>query len=200
MATRLLAALGLTVILATGSAVANAFSIVNGSFEDITGMSDLGTFANGVPPGWSFTGTEVQALQSPPFAPSGVDGSYFIEILSSPLVGTLSQTVMALTIGQEYELSFLWGNRVGGYDFTIEMGGSSFSESGSGIVNMIADSFTFTATATSEDLNLTWHDSAAVTHCGGALDAFVLTPEPTTALLLAAGLAGLAAAGRRHPH
>ncbi len=186
-------ALALTVSMSN----VNAITIVNGSFEDITGMTDNGSYANGIPTGWSYTGTTLQALKSPPFSPSGVDGDYYIEIYSSPDFGTLSQIVTGLTIGQEYELSFLWGNRMLGYDFTIEMGGSSFNESGTDLVNMIAESFAFTATAMSEDLNLTWNDSGLDSVSGGALDAFVLTetgpsiPEPTTLLLMGFGLAGI---------
>ena len=111
---------------------ATTIPIVNSSFEDISGMTDFGSFADGVPTGWSFTGTEVQALKSPPYTPSGVDGSYYIEIYKSPDFGTLSQSVPGLVIGQQYELSFLWGNRMNGYDFTVEMSGSSFGASGYG--------------------------------------------------------------------
>ena len=88
----------------------------------------------------------MQALLSPPFAPSGVDGDWYVEIFRNPDFGTLSQTVTGLEIGQEYELSFLWGNRTRGYDFTVEMGGSSFNASGTGLVDMIAKSFSFVAT------------------------------------------------------
>ena len=111
---------------------ATAITIVNSSFEDISGLTGSFDFFDGVPTGWSFTGTKVQALKSPPWSPSGVDGSYYIEIFKSPDFGTLSQSVPGLVIGQQYELSFLWGNRMNGYDFTVEMSGSSFGASGYG--------------------------------------------------------------------
>lgn len=181
------------------SAGVNAVTIVNNSFEDITGMNDNGTFANGVPAGWSFTGTKVQALQSPPNDPSGVDGSYFIEIFNSSDLGTLSQNITGLTVGQEYELSFLWGNRTLGYDFKVEMDGSSFSQSGTGLVNMIAESFTFTATATNGDLNITWNECGVGCVSGGALDAFVLNevPIPPALWLFGSGLLGMIGIARR---
>ena len=103
-------------------------------------------------------------------------------------------------IGQQYELSFLWGNRMRGYDFTVEMGGSSFGASGAGLVDMIPESFAFTATSTVENLNIIWHDSGEDSVSGGALDAFVLEviPEPATLSLFTLG--SLTLLRRRKPN
>lgn len=174
----------------------NAATIVNGSFEDLTGLSGF----DGVPVGWTFTGTQVQVLNSSVYGPSGADGFYYVEIYNSSDLGTLSQTVTGLTVGQEYKLSFLWGNRLNPFDITVEMGGSSFNQSGTGVISMTPASFFFTAASTSVPLNITWNTGTDVS---GALDAFVLTgpesvvPLPASLPLFATGLGAMGLVGWR---
>ena len=80
--------------------------LVNGSFEDTTGLAGSGDFFDGVPIGWSFTGNIVQLLTSAvPTAPSGIDGNLYVEFNGDDALssfGTLSQSVTGLTVGQEY--------------------------------------------------------------------------------------------------
>ena len=168
-----------------------AVTITNASFEDVSGMSCSISSCQGRPVGWSFTNNKVQVyFQS--FFPLGalVDGNRYLESFNSDLLGTLSQDVTGLSIGQEYELSFVWGNRIFAFNMTVEMGGGSFSTSGPGALDMVAESFVFTATSTTEDLNITWHNG---TIGSGAFDAFEITevtviPEPTTCVLALAAL------------
>lgn len=186
---------------------ANATTIINGSFEDITGMADSGTFANGVPVGWTYVGGGgfgVQVLESPPFAPSGVDGLRYVESYAGPAeIGTLSQVVAGLTIGTTYELSFLWGNRQDAFDMEVAMGGNSFAVSGTGLIDMVAESFQFVASSTSETLALTWNFGTEVS---GALDNFELSQvggpvdvaEPAVPASLGLGLLGLYLLRRRN--
>jgi hypothetical protein len=109
-------------------------------------MTDFTSNFDGVPVGWSFSGNQVQILKSPPFAPSGVDGENYLEMYNTADLGTLSQDVTGLVAGQPYKLSFLWGNRTSAFDITISMGGSSFNESGDGLIAMTIASLIFTAT------------------------------------------------------
>ena len=53
MLRKILIVFGLPLVLISN---ANAVPIINGSFEDISGMSGSGTFRDGIPVGWSFTG------------------------------------------------------------------------------------------------------------------------------------------------
>ena len=186
--------------------------IVNGSFEDTTGLTDNIDFFDGVPIGWSFTGNIVQLLTSSiTDAPSGIDGDLYLEINDSgepgPF-GTLSQSVTGLTVGQEYEVAFLWGNRGSfpndSYDFTVAMGGATFSRSGSGLVNLTAASIQFLASSSTEELRIIFNDPGVSTVTGGGLDAFEIqavdaVPEPSTTALLSLSAAGFAVYRRRRP-
>jgi len=180
--------------------------LVNGSFEDTTGLADSGTFFDGVPIGWSFTGTGVQLLTSSiAIAPSGIDGNLYVESTGDDALssfGTLSQSVTGLTVGQKYEVAFLWGNRGApgddAYDFAVEMGGATFSRAGSGLVNLTAGSIQFIASLSTEELKIIFNDPGAPTLTDGALDAFEIhavsdVPEPSSMVLLSLGVAGLGA-------
>ena len=185
-------------VLATFHSTTNAATIVNGSFEDTSGMIDFTSNFDGVPVGWSFSGNQVQVLKSPPFAPSGVDGENYVEMYNTADLGTLSQDVNGLIFGQEYELSFLWGNRTSAFDITVEMGGTSFNASGSGLVNMTSASLIFTVANTIETLSITWNDPGDY-GVSGALDAFRISavPLPAGVWLLLSALGGLGFAGWR---
>ena len=191
------------IALVAYAAPSSAITIVNGSFEDISGMVDSGDYANGTPNGWTFTGLEVQILKSPPFAPTGVDGERYVEMSGGTDWGVLSQVVTGLTVGHDYELSFLWGNRQSAFNMTVEMGGQSFATSGTGVANMTAQTLQFTAANTSETLALEWLTPNGVS---GALDAFELIdldaaqveiPAPPNLAILGLGLAGLVAIRRK---
>ena len=177
--------------------------LVNGSFEDTTGLVGGGDFFDGVPIGWSFTGNIVQVLTNAvPTAPSGIDGNLYVEFNGDDALssfGTLSQSVTGLTVGQKYEVAFLWGNRgVPGddaYDFAVEMGGATFSRAGSGLVNLTAGSIQFIASLSTEELRIIFNDPGGPTLTDGALDAFEIhpvsdVPEPSSMVLLSLGVAG----------
>jgi hypothetical protein len=189
----------LALVALTTSTNINAAIIINGSFED---DASTGWY---IPSGWTWSTTfSPQILDISP--PNNIDGSYYIEIgndnLGNPVFGTLSQTINELIIGHEYELSFLWGNRTGLYDFTVEMGGTTFNQSGSGTLDFTAAAFTFVAATSIEDLNITWNDPGTPTPgSDGTMDAFALNdltvPVPAAVWLFASGLFGLLAVARR---
>lgn len=206
------------------SPIVNAQTIINGSFEDTSGMTGSINFM-GVPIGWTYTDASgftaphiptVQAINkdwsssattiTSAYYPENVDGNYYMEgtgKLSSPYddtddwsQGTLWQDVSGLTVGQEYRLDFLWGNRwhmndwsdpvsYAAYDFTISMGGEEFSRNGDEGIGLLADHIIFIASDTTERLSIEMKHTQSQTN--GAFDNFVLspTPEPSGALLVA---------------
>ena len=185
------------------SSSVSAASIINGSFEDLTGLTMTGgtAYGNGVPVGWSYTSAAtnpyVQVLNTGFYPVLGVDGNFYVEYGSG--FGTLSQNVTGLSVGQDYELSFLWGNRLGNFDITVEMGGASFNAVGTGLTGMTSQSLFFSALATDLDLGITWNRS---TQYSGAHHAFVLSevsavPLPPLAILFGTALLGLAGLRRR---
>ncbi|MCG6939465.1 MAG: hypothetical protein LJE83_15025 [Gammaproteobacteria bacterium] len=179
----------------------NAATITNGSFED---DASTGYF---IPTGWSWTGPGTPQILNL-LTPSGKDGTYYVEAgdTGNPTYGTLSQTVTDLITGHNYELSFLWGNRYTGvgneaYDFTVEMGGIIFSQSGTGALDFAPGAFNFIASASAHDLNITWNDPGVNAYSDGALDAFVLSdltvPLPAAVWLFGSGIIGLLGIARR---
>ncbi len=193
------------ITLAALSNAAFAQTIVNGDFSDTSGMTEGtyngGGYFNGVPNGWTSNNGDVtvvtlsyQGGNTPGFSSS------FVDILAESQPVTLSQQVSGFTVGQQYTLSYDWGNRDSAYDMTISMGGASDSHKGSGLVAATSNSFTFTAGAATETLSLAYNATNGTTWSGFNSTNFKVTPvnpvpEPSSAALL--GLGGLALILRR---
>ena len=182
---------------------AHAVTIVNGSFEDTTGLILPAVQSLGTPAGWGFDGPltsggfgNVQALPNSVFPIGNTDGERYVEVFNNQTEqsGALFQDITGLDIGTEYEISFLTGNRAGDYELTVSIADALYSESGSGLVDFVARSLIFSASSTVERLSINWGTDTT----SGALDNFVISetgvsaiPIPAALPLLATALAGL---------
>ncbi len=203
-------------LLASLPTLASAQTVVNGSFEDGSGMTfssgTRGDFYSGTPAGWTFSpdptkaGSSVVNLIKSDYilSPAGVTGDYYLEAGNARHAGTLSQVVSGFKLGQSYRLSFDWGNREdsnslrNAYDFDITIAGQSFSRKGDaseGITNMSAASIFFKATSISETISIVMNDPSDGNNSAtmGAFDDFQITqvPEPSSTALLGLGALGL---------
>ncbi len=207
----LLAAAGL---LATATSAAQANLLVNGSFED--GPSPGTTFVNltggsTVVTGWTVTGSTIDYVGGLWVAS---DGSRSIDLdgsVGSPYThGGVAQT-FATTPGARYEVRFdlasnpynlptLKPMRVAAagqsQDFSFDFSGHSVTDMG-----WLAQTWTFSAVATTTTLEFSSLTQAPHVGWGAALDHVSVTtvPEPSAALMLALGLGLLGpVALRRH--
>ncbi len=193
------------ITLAALSSVAFGQNLVtNGDFSDTSGMTSrpdpAGVFYEGIPNGWTTdSGRIIQVLTS--VGGDNVPGfsSNFIDVYATDKPITLSQDVSGLTQGQQYRLSYDWGNRRNtSYDMTISMGGASASHIGTGFVAATNNTFTFTAGAATETLSIAFNHTNGDSYTGFNSTNFTVTqvvPEPSSTALL--GLGGLALILRR---
>jgi choice-of-anchor C domain-containing protein len=192
---------------------AHGAAFTNGSFESFNaggadvycpgGISYCGQYNAGNPgvTGWTVGGVSVDVVGVVGW--TAADGDWSID-LSGVGAGSLSQTFDTVA-GTTYRVSFqIAGNF---YDSgmktgTASAGGTvlplSFDTAGRGSTTMgwESRSFTFTAAGASSTLQFV---SSVQSSAGLALDNVQVTavPEPATALLWLAGIAGLAAAAGR---
>ncbi|MFK7911689.1 MAG: PEP-CTERM sorting domain-containing protein [Akkermansiaceae bacterium] len=192
-----------TFIAGTASA---SVTVINGGFEDITGMTPNGDFyQGGTIPGWSFSGITAEVATTSAFGtPAGVTGNNYLEVfVTDPNgLGTLSQTVSGMTIGQDYKLTFDWGNRADlgadqNYEFDVSIAGQTFSQFGTDPVDMTSAMIPFTASNTSETIGITFYFPGSFSYTDGAFDNFAINqvPEPSSTALI--GLSGLGLIFRR---
>ncbi len=185
------------ITLAALSGSAFAQTVVNGDFSNLEGMT-VGTgggwYKGGVPAGWSSNAGNIEVI-TPGYGsvPSGFSSNY-IDVTGPPNTPlTLSQQVSGLIQGQQYTLSYDWGNRASDpYDMTVSIGEVSTSHTGTGYVAATNNTLAFTASAPTETLSITFNHTNGDTGTGFNTTNFTITPvpEPSSAALL--GLGGLA--------
>lgn len=210
--------LATVLILIASATSANAQTVVNGDFSDLTGLTGGPQVFTASPasslPGWTYTpitGPDIIevfsysmpiTVNSPAQVLSSDD--FFLEGSGAPgLTGTLSQVIDGFDVGQQYCLDFEWGQRQQFseriYDFEVNIGNGSFSATtpasqvGSGVeVGMNAETIFFIPSSSSETLSI---DFLSGSGTGAAVDSFSLRictiPEPSSGVLLGIGLLGL---------
>ncbi|MEM7476845.1 MAG: PEP-CTERM sorting domain-containing protein [Planctomycetota bacterium] len=179
-----------------------ADTIVNGSFEDTSGLvTTLSPHVlAGVPHGW--TSSQDWQITSTSLVTGG-DGSFFLEwgnpgtgdghVYNNTFPLSISQSITGLTPGTEYALSFYLGARsgTGAYSVEVDFGSSTFSASGSATEALTERILLHTPTSATETLTITQNSGGL----GAAFDNFTLSstavPEPSSIALFSVCLAGL---------
>jgi choice-of-anchor C domain-containing protein len=208
-------AAAITVGASISLGVAQAATIVNGSFED--GLADIGAFTTVYSPdstsitGWKVLSGNVDYIGT---YWTAADGSRSLD-MNGLVPGSIGQTITGLVFGQQYTITFdLAGNPAGGPEpKTLQVMASagsssySFDATNSTLSNMdwVPESFSFTADGTSEMLTFastTTGDSGNGTYptaFGPALDnvSIAATPLPAALPLFAGGLGMIGLFGAR---
>jgi hypothetical protein len=152
------------------------------------------------------------------YVDSPLGGNFLADDGEDTYTSAISQTISGLTIGHQYKLSFVWAGSQfedpssAAYqgtvtsDWQVSLGSQTFttnvaSYAGQGFTGWMAQSFTYTATSTSEVLSFLAQGTPNGVPPTALLDGVSLTavPEPSTwAMMLAGfGVFGFAAYRRR---
>jgi PEP-CTERM motif len=202
----LFAGAALLALAAVGQAQAAPNLIVNGTFAAPDVGSGWSIFANGGVPGWTSNNNETEIDYQLVVMPSFYLGmpSQSME-LNGNVPDAISQTVTGLTIGEQYSLSWGYGDRAGGggpYQADVSFGGTLVTiDYGTDSGLWTSNAFTVTATATSETLTFAGVSAGSSPSYGNEIADVSLTdlpslrgvavPEPASVVLLGASLIGV---------
>lgn len=197
--------------------------VTNGNFSDVGNETTSYQVSGSNLPGWTTT-SGYSFVVFPGQATSGFggislysfpnaspDGGNFLLQDGAYQVGTLSQTLTGLTVGQAYTVSFYEasGQQSGYSGATTEQWDVSFGDQSQELTLMstpyassigwLAQSMTFVADATTEVLGFLAQGTpqGQPPFVGLAQVSVVATPEPATITLVAVGMAGILGARRR---
>jgi choice-of-anchor C domain-containing protein len=199
--------------LLVGAPSAYAVSITNGDFESTTVGSYATYGPGGSIPGWTIGGDSVDQVGSYWKASSGTQS---IDI-SGNGIGSISQLLTGLSVGQQYTVSFdLSGNPDGtrgikavgvftdgsfdahGYDhlYTFDTAAAANTAGAAGNMGWIGQTYVFIATAADQTLTFLSRTPGSY---GAAIDnvKIAATPIPGAILLFGSALGGLGLLGYR---
>ena len=142
---------------------------------------------------------------------SSPDGGNFLAADGAYEVQPLTQTINGLVAGDKYNVSFYWGGaQQSGYysdtteEFDVSLGGethhtATVSNIAQGFTGWQHQTFTYTATGTSEVLSFLAHGTPGGQPPFSVLDGVSLNavPEPATWAMMLVGVAGMGAIARR---
>ena len=188
--------LTLFALLYASITAANSQTIINGDFEDTTGLTGPGTYLQGNLVGWTGSVQLVSTTYNP-LIYSPTNGAYVLDWeFSSGSSIYLEQVVTGFTYGQMYSLNYEVGNRGPAVAPRINIGSGTVVHTMSGVVNMTPTSLLFTATGTSQYMRIVF-SGGTDNSVRGTFDNFTITkvPEPSTVAVL--GLSGLCVLLRR---
>jgi hypothetical protein len=188
--------------VATGLGLSSASAanlVVNGDFSDPNVGAGWSIFPNGAVPGWTSNNNEIEIdnqLITMPSYYNGVPGQSLE--LNSIMPDAISQTITGLTVGQQYVLSWGYGDRPlegAQYLANVYFGGDLVAtNTGTGSGNWTSNTYIVTATADSETLtfegvevggtNLSYGNEIADVSLSAA-------PEPATWAVFLIGFGGL---------
>lgn len=196
-------------ILAVASALllgtqtpASANAICNGSFEDPNGPQP-GNFEEVVAPStaipcWVVTTGTIDVAAD--FNYEAPDGSYSIDLSGTPDAGAIAQ-IFPTVVGVEYLVAFDFAGNPNGdpgaKDMRVSAGGQSqdFSfdttDHTPAEPGWVREFWSFTAVDTSTTLEFMSLELEAPTNFGPTIDNIVVTPEPSSLLLLSLALGAL---------
>jgi hypothetical protein len=178
-----------------------AFALLSGPAFAVTNLVENGAFH--VTTGWWGVNDGVEHLQSNVYGLSCQNVTCNnLEVLANHSPDSVYQDVSGLVIGHAYELSYLFGGRVGDNASMItSFGGANIAGSAiSGhLGSWVEESFRVIATATTERLEFT---ATALTSCGScgaevANVSLTAVPELSTWTMMLAGFGALGFAGYR---
>jgi hypothetical protein len=200
-----LVALGFSLACATRASATNL--IVNGSFEQPTLTGSYAFYTNGTVPGWTTTDSgKVVEIDGDIFGASAYAGSQSLEVNANGPEDVM-QTVTGLTVGQQYILSWAYGDRPSSGPQEMQVYFSAVlnktliatdtdtatTDTNTALV-WYPQSYTVTATSATEILSFEGISEGGQTSFGNEIDAVSLvpvparTPEPSSLVLLASGL------------
>ena len=170
---------------------AHGQTVINGDFEDTTGMTDVGISYVGAIPGWGENGEIMKVTEAASAAIStAANGDNILDFDLNATPGSelsIDQVISGFIIGGQYTLNYLAGNRGAAPNSVVSIAGESNTHSFTEQTAFAPASITFTATDVNETLRIDFVSFNSTLK--GNFDNFSITqvPEPSSALLTLLG-------------
>ena len=188
----------LCLALCAGAVQARAQNLVqDGNFANPNVGTGWSLFANGAVSAWLSNNNEIEIDNQLVVMPT-----YYLGVAGNSMEAdgttfdTITQTINNLVAGQNYVLSWGYGDRPGSgpQELVVSLGGQTVAvNAGTGSGVWTSNTFTITATAATETLSFAAQNMGGAASVGNEVANVALTkvPEPAAWPLLCAGLLGL---------